>query len=70
MCQVHHARNALGEGRSLRRPKRYTVVDSPLAALHWWRLMLDEAQKVGDGFSQVIATSMIKLSLGFPFGDL
>ncbi|EIE20408.1 hypothetical protein COCSUDRAFT_67348 [Coccomyxa subellipsoidea C-169] len=50
---VHHARNALGEGRSLRRPKRYSVVDSPLAALHWWRLMLDEAQKVGDGFSQV-----------------
>ncbi|BDA50767.1 probable E3 ubiquitin-protein ligase SHPRH [Coccomyxa sp. Obi] len=50
---VHHARNAVGEGRSLRRPKRYNVVNSPLTAVHWWRVMLDEAQNVGDGFSQV-----------------
>ncbi|CAL8465161.1 g4696 [Coccomyxa elongata] len=51
--EVHHARNAVGEGRSLRRPKRYNVVNSPLTAVHWWRVMLDEAQNVGDGFSQV-----------------
>ena len=39
--------------RSLRHAKRYVVDDSPLTAISWWRLMLDEAQNVGDGFSQV-----------------
>lgn len=52
VVQVHHARHAQSLGRSLRRPKRYSVVDSPLTAVHWWRVMLDEAQNVGDGFSQ------------------
>ena len=41
--------------RSLRHAKRYVVDDSPLTAISWWRLMLDEAQNVGDGFSQVHA---------------
>jgi hypothetical protein len=59
---VHHARNALGVGRSLRRPKRYNVVDSPLTALHWWRLILDEAQNVGDGFSQVMLLPSKRIS--------
>jgi E3 ubiquitin-protein ligase SHPRH len=38
--------------RALRHAKRYHVTDSPLTAIPWWRLMLDEAQNVGDGFSQ------------------
>lgn len=51
----------MGEGRSLRRPKRYNVVNSPLTAVHWWRVMLDEAQNVGDGFSQVGSGIFLKL---------
>ena len=50
--QVHQARVAHGVERALRHAKRYHVSDSPLTAISWWRLMLDEAQNVGDGFSQ------------------
>ena len=57
--QVHLARHAAGaQGRALRRPKRYAVTDSPLSALRWWRVMLDEAQNVGDGYSQVCLRDM------------
>lgn len=51
--QVHQARVAHGMNRTLRHAKRYLVDDSPLTAISWWRIMLDEAQNVGDGFSQV-----------------
>ena len=50
---MHQARGARGAGLSLRHAKRYHIADSPLTAISWWRLMLDEAQNVGDGFSQV-----------------
>ena len=50
---MHLARHAAGGDRALRRPKRYLAVDSPLTSLTWWRVMLDEAQNVGSGFSQV-----------------
>jgi hypothetical protein len=52
IVQVHQARVAHGVERALRHAKRYHVSDSPLTAISWWRLMLDEAQNVGDGFSQ------------------
>ena len=52
-AQVHQARAAHGAERFLRRAKRYLVADSPLTAISWRRVMLDEAQNVGDGFSQV-----------------
>ncbi len=52
-AQVHQARGARGAGLSLRHAKRYLIADSPLTAISWWRLLLDEAQNVGDGFSQV-----------------
>lgn len=57
-CKVHMARHWSGDGhqgRQLRHPKRYRVVNSCLTAMHWWRVMLDEAQNVGGGFSQVLA---------------
>ncbi len=50
---MHRARQAAGGERALRRPKRYRAADSPLTRLTWWRAMLDEAQNVGTGFSQV-----------------
>ena len=31
---------------NLRKRKRYRVVPSPLSAIHWWRVCLDEAQRV------------------------
>jgi E3 ubiquitin-protein ligase SHPRH len=55
---VHLARHAAEGARALRRPKRYRVADSPLSALRWWRLLLDEAQNVGDGFSQARCACM------------
>jgi E3 ubiquitin-protein ligase SHPRH len=51
--QVHFARQAIGPERSLRHAKRYRVVNSPISAMNWWRIILDEAQNVGGGFSQV-----------------
>jgi SNF2 family DNA or RNA helicase len=33
-------------GRSLRQRKLYRVVPSPLLPIHWWRVCLDEAQRV------------------------
>jgi E3 ubiquitin-protein ligase SHPRH len=32
--------------RSLRRRKVYRVIPSPLQSIHWWRICLDEAQRV------------------------
>ncbi len=40
-------------GRALRHAKRYRVAASPLAALAWWRCVLDEAQHVGAGLGLV-----------------
>jgi len=37
--------NALGK-KSLRSRKRYRVAPSPLASIKWWRVALDEAQRV------------------------
>lgn len=61
--QVHQARMAHGGERTLRRAKRYHVSDSPLTAIPWWRFMLDEAQNVGDGFSQVSYCSFLRAML-------
>ena len=66
--QVHQARVAHGVERALRHAKRYHVSDSPLTAITWWRLMLDEAQNVGDGFSQAhLAQPLTKMYLGFDY---
>lgn len=35
-----------GRARSLRTKKRYRVVPSPLIRIRWWRIVLDEAQRV------------------------
>ncbi|PFH34052.1 hypothetical protein BESB_072040 [Besnoitia besnoiti] len=37
----------LHAGLGLRRKKRYRVLASPLLRVHWWRLLIDEAQMVG-----------------------
>ena len=34
------------DGRKLRKPKRYMAVPSPIVAVQWWRICLDEAQMV------------------------
>ena len=34
------------KGRRLRYAKRYMAVPSPLPAVEWWRVCLDEAQMV------------------------
>lgn len=36
-----------GGGWGLRRRKKYRVLHSPLLRVHWWRLLIDEAQMVG-----------------------
>lgn len=36
-----------GGGLGLRREKKYRVLQSPLLQVHWWRLLIDEAQMVG-----------------------
>ncbi len=59
---MHQARGARGAGLSLRHAKRYLITDSPLTAISWWRLLLDEAQNVGDGFSQVALLSTTLLA--------
>lgn len=35
-----------GSGNNLRKRKRYRVVPSPLTSIRWWRVCLDEAQRV------------------------
>jgi E3 ubiquitin-protein ligase SHPRH len=35
-----------GTGSNLRKRKRYRVVPSPLTSIRWWRVCLDEAQRV------------------------
>ncbi|GBF99704.1 hypothetical protein Rsub_12416 [Raphidocelis subcapitata] len=47
--------------RSLRRPKRYEVVPTPLTRLRWWRVVLDEAQAVGSSTAKA-AEMAAKLS--------
>lgn len=34
------------DGRRLRTQKRYMAIPSPLVAVEWWRICLDEAQMV------------------------
>uniref|UniRef100_A0A7S4JPA2 Helicase C-terminal domain-containing protein n=1 Tax=Odontella aurita TaxID=265563 RepID=A0A7S4JPA2_9STRA len=36
----------IGTGRGLRKRKRYRVVPSPLTSIDWWRVCLDEAQRI------------------------
>ncbi|CBZ55037.1 conserved hypothetical protein [Neospora caninum Liverpool] len=40
---AHAVRSSLG----LRRKKKYRLLASPLLRVHWWRLLIDEAQMVG-----------------------
>ncbi|CAB9529334.1 protein ligase SHPRH (Partial), partial [Seminavis robusta] len=43
----HSDKNPFASGRaSLRKRKRYRVVPSPLSTISWWRVCLDEAQRV------------------------
>lgn len=49
--EVHFSGNNSERLSSLRHKKRYAVPQSPLLQVHWWRLVLDEAQLVGGGFS-------------------
>ncbi len=49
--EVHHAIDGMGgvndsQLNSLRYIKRYKVVPSPLTAIKWWRVVLDEAQLI------------------------
>ena len=46
--EVHHspAYQAAGQGRAQRYHKKHRVVPTPLTALRWWRVCLDEAQMV------------------------
>lgn len=46
--EVHYAETPQ---RSLRHQKRYMKMVSPLTQIHWWRVVLDEAQMVESGAS-------------------
>lgn len=43
---AHSENQFLEAGKSIRRKKRYRVVPSPLNSIEWWRICLDEAQRV------------------------
>ncbi|CAM9930758.1 unnamed protein product, partial [Ectocarpus sp. 4 AP-2014] len=71
-AEVHHAESrfagALGDGGSavavgrpsLRRKKRYRVIPSPLPALKWWRVVVDEAHMV-ESTTQETAKMALKI---------
>ena len=51
---VHHApppADSAAASRSLRAPKRYAVLATPLTGATWWRLVVDEAQEIEGGVS-------------------
>ena len=46
-CELSHSDNLfLDSGKSFRSKKRYRVIPSPLNSIEWWRICLDEAQRV------------------------
>ncbi|CAM9711741.1 unnamed protein product, partial [Chrysoparadoxa australica] len=54
--EVHHTGTS---SKSLRSAKRYRVVPSPLPALKWWRVAIDEAQMVESTTSQAAEMALL-----------
>ena len=48
MNELGHSGDSIiqNQRKELRKRKRYRVVPSPLTCIHWWRICLDEAQRV------------------------
>lgn len=53
------------DGRRFRNQKRYMAVPSPLVAVEWWRICLDEAQMVECPTAKVSSPFPIMLSVEF-----
>eukprot|EP00980_Cylindrotheca_fusiformis_P019509 scaffold6749_cov113-Cylindrotheca_fusiformis.AAC.9 len=59
--ELFHSDNQfLENGKSIRRKKRYRVVPSPLNSIEWWRICLDEAQRV-EGTAAAAAKMALRL---------
>jgi SNF2 family DNA or RNA helicase len=52
---------------NLRKRKRYRVVPSPLTSIHWWRVCLDEAQRV-ESTTVLSAQMALKLQCEYRWG--
>jgi hypothetical protein len=57
---AHSDNQFLETGKSIRRKKRYKVVPSPLNSIEWWRICLDEAQRV-EGTAAAAAKMALRL---------
>ncbi|CAJ1959172.1 unnamed protein product [Cylindrotheca closterium] len=56
----HSDNQFLNGGKSFRAKKRYRVVPSPLNSIQWWRICLDEAQRV-EGTAAAAAKMALRL---------